>query len=388
MRSLKVCVVMCILLFGCNSKHVSKETKVYGFVRSDDNNFKPFSYSGVMHSQFGKDGGEISSAASVDSVGFFEEYFPRNTKVVLNTFYENYFDRDTTINTAGLDSIRIDFTVFPKHYIYTEKKANDDVSQGRVQLITYDTVLFDWNKKINYTSRFGFTYILLKKPDDYEFENNMDRYNLAVRQHLDTLADSTWYQKIYVIEDSLIFLEADNFGKAHQYNLAELHFSRKTRLSKKMINKLNEKKAVRMRFDEKKEPPSFTMNQVLNGLEKEKELEFIVKAEDWSVDHYDEIIPDLIRKITNDKEVGLVNTADLIIPERIESGDLQSYGHGWFVMDDLFKISGRADFILKSITGEDFGFVSMHSSRRDLKRLQNRWVFWLQKTTGVNVVAK
>ena len=55
--------------------------------------------------------------------------------------------------------------------------------------------------------------------------------------------------------------------------------------------------------------------------------------------------------------VGLTNSADVIIWERIESGELKFYGHGWVIEDDLFSVAGRASWPLKELTGLSLGSV-------------------------------
>ncbi|MES2485166.1 MAG: hypothetical protein V4581_04355 [Bacteroidota bacterium] len=118
-------------------------------------------------------------------------------------------------------------------------------------------------------------------------------------------------------------------------------------------------------------------SQVLEWIDNEKEYHPIFEAEYWMAYNYQSIIPKLIKRITDKKEVGLVNTADLIIWERIQSGDLKFYGHGGSTDDDLFTIAGRANYLLRAITGEHFGHVSMYATEADLKKLQNRWAYWL-----------
>jgi hypothetical protein len=108
-------------------------------------------------------------------------------------------------------------------------------------------------------------------------------------------------------------------------------------------------------------------------------LPHIFLAEYWIAFHYKDIIPDLIKRVTNKKEVGLVNSADLIIWERVQAKQMQFYGHGGISNDDLFTIAGRANRLLTEITGEDFGHVSMYSTQEQLATLQQKWIMWLKK---------
>ena len=89
------------------------------------------------------------------------------------------------------------------------------------------------------------------------------------------------------------------------------------------------------------------------------------------------MIPELIKRITNKEEIGLVNSADLIIWERVQAKQMKFYGHGGVSKDDLFTIAGRANRLLSQITGEAFGHVSMYSTQEQLDRLQKKWMEWL-----------
>lgn len=73
-----------------------------------------------------------------------------------------------------------------------------------------------------------------------------------------------------------------------------------------------------------------------------------------------------------------MNSADLIIWERIEAKQMKFYGHGGVSSDDLFTVAGRANRILTKITGENFGNVSMYSTPGQLATLQQRWIKWLK----------
>lgn len=122
----------------------------------------------------------------------------------------------------------------------------------------------------------------------------------------------------------------------------------------------------------------YTPAFVLDKIDNDSNYQYLHEASYWIVAHYREMIPELIQRIINKKEVGLSNAASLIIEERIESGQLKHYGEGDISQDDLFTISGRANRLLTQITGEDFGHVSMKSSPADLQLLQQKWISWLK----------
>ncbi|MBN8666122.1 MAG: hypothetical protein J0M30_01380 [Chitinophagales bacterium] len=118
---------------------------------------------------------------------------------------------------------------------------------------------------------------------------------------------------------------------------------------------------------------------MLDKIDNDSNYHYIFLAEYWIAFHYKDIIPDLIKRLTNKKEVGLANSADLIIWERVQAKQMQFYGHGGISNDDLFTIAGRANRLLTEITGEDIGHVSMYSTQEQLKTLQQNWIKWLKK---------
>jgi len=117
---------------------------------------------------------------------------------------------------------------------------------------------------------------------------------------------------------------------------------------------------------------------MLDKIDNDSNHRYVFLAEYWIAFHYKTIIPELIKRVVNKKEVGLVNSADLIISERIQAKQMQFYGHGGVSVDDLFTVAGRANRLLKAITGEDFGRVSMYSTREQLDTLQKKWIKWLE----------
>ncbi len=120
-------------------------------------------------------------------------------------------------------------------------------------------------------------------------------------------------------------------------------------------------------------PASFMLDKIDN----DSNHYYLFLAEYWIAFHYSEIIPELIKRVTQKKEVGLTNYADLIIWDRVLAGQMKSFGHGGVSRDDLFTVAGRANRLLTIITGEDFGHVSMYSTPGELKALQDKWIKWL-----------
>lgn len=131
--------------------------------------------------------------------------------------------------------------------------------------------------------------------------------------------------------------------------------------------------------EEKKQILSQSKESLLHVLETDKDFWKVAKARYWCMKNAPDAIPDLIKLIENPKMVGLGGYADLIIWERIQSKDLPFYGHGWVVPDDLFSVAGRASWILREITGQQFPAVSMKSTPEELKQLSGMWAKWYEK---------
>lgn len=109
----------------------------------------------------------------------------------------------------------------------------------------------------------------------------------------------------------------------------------------------------------------------------EKDYYSIFKAECLVASNYPESIISLINKITDSTEVGLEGFFPVIIMDRVENGDMEVMDYGDVTNDDLFRVSGRCNYILKDLTGQDFGFAEMNNTKNDLVELQNKWINWV-----------
>lgn len=117
--------------------------------------------------------------------------------------------------------------------------------------------------------------------------------------------------------------------------------------------------------------------------ENEKEYTSLGDVEYWVVFNYKTGIQELIKRITNTKEVGLVGSVNLVINYRVENGDMV-LEPGKVIDDDLFRVYGRANYLLKEITGEDFGSADMLSSDNELLKLQRKWIRWYNRLCQKN----
>lgn len=84
-------------------------------------------------------------------------------------------------------------------------------------------------------------------------------------------------------------------------------------------------------------------------------------------------LAELAKQISNGSETKLGLTSRLIIWERISTDDIIFEGKGMQVDDDLYKVGGRANFILRNLTKKNYGLVSIKSSEKYLKNLMQRW---------------
>ncbi|MEM6342890.1 MAG: hypothetical protein AAF927_03385 [Bacteroidota bacterium] len=116
---------------------------------------------------------------------------------------------------------------------------------------------------------------------------------------------------------------------------------------------------------------------MLRRIDKDPNYRSIEIIKHWSALHYEALIPELILRITYTEVVGLKNYKDIIIWDRVDSGDMVLNGPGAEIRDDLFAVAGRANFLLKNLTGEDFGDIGINTSAEERLFIRDQWVNWL-----------
>jgi hypothetical protein len=117
---------------------------------------------------------------------------------------------------------------------------------------------------------------------------------------------------------------------------------------------------------------TYTPVFMLDKIDTSPEYNYLYIAEYWIAFNYEAMIPELIKRISNNTEIGLVESMDLIIPERVAVGQMKNYPNGQISEDDLFTVAGRANRLLKIITGENFGNVSMKRVSFPVKEIAER----------------
>jgi hypothetical protein len=119
------------------------------------------------------------------------------------------------------------------------------------------------------------------------------------------------------------------------------------------------------------------LKDVLAIIDTSKFLWEISSTKSWCLKNYKQAFPHLIKRLGNKTKIGLTGTADLIIWDRIGTGDLKFYGHGGSIEEDIFTISGRASWILNEITGESFAKVHGSTSKEDIKLFKQKWIQYI-----------
>jgi hypothetical protein len=132
------------------------------------------------------------------------------------------------------------------------------------------------------------------------------------------------------------------------------------------------------RFYSSMDTLGFSLNKVLALLDSAKNFWDLCAAKTWCFAHPYEVFPHLICRLSNKTKVGLTNSADLIIWDRIQTGELKFYGHGGGMQEDIFTVAGRASWILNWMTGEDFASVGIELTPNMAIKYQADWVRYIQ----------
>jgi hypothetical protein len=126
-------------------------------------------------------------------------------------------------------------------------------------------------------------------------------------------------------------------------------------------------------------PDTFDLQDALATIDTAKNFRTVCAAKSWCLKNYNQAFPFLVARLTIKTKVGLENTADLIIWERISSGDLKFYGHGGGMQEDIFTIAGRASWILNELTGEEFAVVHGSMTEVQAKEYKRLWTEYINE---------
>ena len=125
-------------------------------------------------------------------------------------------------------------------------------------------------------------------------------------------------------------------------------------------------------------PDTFDLKDALALIDTAKDMSF-GSAKSGCIKNYQIAFTYLVARLSDKRKIGLTNTADLIIWDRIGSGDLTFYGHGGSITEDVFTVAGRASWILNQLTGEEFAVVHGNLTKEQSERFKKHWIDYLNK---------
>ena len=161
-----------------------------------------------------------------------------------------------------------------------------------------------------------------------------------------------------------------NFSK---YQLPK-HFSK----PKKWLKADEERKGMLGDWYGGSYPDTFNLQNALSLIDTAKDMSF-GSAKSWCIKNYKIAFPYLIARLSDKRKIGLNNTADLIIWDRIGAGDLTFYGHGGVISEDVFTVAGRASWILNQLTGEEFAVVHGNLTKGQSEKFKSLWIGYINK---------
>lgn len=91
-----------------------------------------------------------------------------------------------------------------------------------------------------------------------------------------------------------------------------------------------------------------------------------------------ELLDGLVQQLSDPKETVLQQTGKLIVWDRIASGQILFLGTGFHIEDDLFRVAGRANWVLRMVLKKNFGYVRRASGAQELEELRKAWAAAIQ----------
>jgi hypothetical protein len=152
---------------------------------------------------------------------------------------------------------------------------------------------------------------------------------------------------------------------------------------RKQLKKVNSefKFAYGMRLDSvMREIRNYKPEDIRAFIHKEKEYEKIFRCPFWMATDSARLfsmMPELISNLTDTTYVGLTDANDVTIWCRIKTGQLVQNSANYQIDDDIFKVCGRANWILKRLTKNEFGIIRCDTKYEDIKVIQLMWMKWL-----------
>ena len=89
------------------------------------------------------------------------------------------------------------------------------------------------------------------------------------------------------------------------------------------------------------------------------------------------MIPELIKDLSDTTYIGLTNANDVNIWCRVKTGQMKQNSLNYQIDDDIFKVCGRASWILKRLSKNEFGNIRCATKYEDILAIQKQWQKWL-----------
>ncbi|MCB9034754.1 MAG: hypothetical protein H6553_13015 [Chitinophagales bacterium] len=127
---------------------------------------------------------------------------------------------------------------------------------------------------------------------------------------------------------------------------------------------------------------NYNADYIHDAITKTKDFDLIFRTPFWiALDstHYTKFIPELILMLTDTTYIGLENAGGITIWSRMKDNKevLKQNPLNYQIDDDIFTIAGRASWILKRLTKNEFGIVKPNMEHKELVNIQKQWIKWL-----------
>ncbi len=113
---------------------------------------------------------------------------------------------------------------------------------------------------------------------------------------------------------------------------------------------------------------------------KEPDYEKLFRCPFWiAMDstRYCSFLPELINALMDTTYIGLTNAFDVTIWCRVKTGQLKDNTYNYQIDDDVFKVCGRANWILKRLSKNEFGNIRCDTKPENIQIIQGKWMKWL-----------
>jgi hypothetical protein len=126
---------------------------------------------------------------------------------------------------------------------------------------------------------------------------------------------------------------------------------------------------------------NYSFDTIHKFIYKETDYEKIFRCPFWlAMDstRFCKFIPELINALTDTTYIGLTNANDVTIWCRVKAGQLKQNSLNYQIDDDIFRVCGRASWILKRLTKNEYGIIRCDTKMDDIKAIQKLWWKWLK----------